>query len=1028
MRRSSRSDGSPAGDAISHREHIRNITGLVLDLITENDEETPVVFCQLDTLTKKDQEVIWMESARWVKYEEDVEENGKRWSKPHVASVTLHYVLELKTQMSTGAIILEADVRSLPQLADLICEELSKMKTITNNMKQKIRSTLLARHDHHQKRKYRDKKMNSNIITQCKMPKTTSHAEFLGIRLRHKEDGNDVSNSDFQDSSPLVKPNTPFAKKIPEGAEVANVWVGELEDLKKPVTVFIRLTKSRFIGDLSEVALPTRFIFLHLTPPSVPSYIFEIGRAISNMMVDEIFSEVAYKAKSREDIMHGFDEYLDQLTVLPPGQWDPDVRLEPPTTVPSQERRKLVSQKSDFTSEENDDEDGDTLVRTGRLFGGLIKDVKRKIPFYISDFKDGLHIQCIGAILFMYLATLTPNITFGALLGVETDQQTMGTMECLLAVAFVNLAFALFGGQPLIIMGSTGPVLVLEIIIYDMCREYQWDFLSFRCMIGLWSALFLLIIVAFDLSAFVRHITRFTEESFACLIAIIFIVESFKKIFSIAGTHLYNTHPDIPLDYTCNCVPNNQTGNITTVRTMPTSIVNLNSTMNTTIINWNSIKKEKCVDLGGILEGPGCETPIYHDNVFFLSIILGIGTFTIAWELVKMKKSPFFPTIVRQTLGDFAVFIAICLMVLVDALLGVPTPKLQVPDKIQPSDPTRPWFTSPYSSANPWWTMIAASLPAVVAVILIFMDQQITAVIINRKENKLKKGCGYHLDLTVTTFCIVVCSFFGLPWYVAATVRSMAHVNSLKMESECTAPGEKPGAVSGFLLNGCSVFMPAILQLVPMPVLYGVFLYMGVSALRGMQFMDRIMIMFMPAKYQPDHMYLRHVRINRVHLFTFFQILCLGILWVIKAIKTISIVFPVMVLGTCFVRKGMEKIFTSNELKWLDDMDTEDKMMKQEDAGVLIVEDDDIDDDVVDDGPIEFLQQSKYRRINSTGNMSWYLKHDSHPNGMSKEDIADENEGPAEFLELRKYRRIQSTGNMAWFQHDNTPLHRGDKK
>lgn len=43
---------------------IRNITGLVLDLITENDEETPVVFCQLDTLTKKDQEMIWMESAR----------------------------------------------------------------------------------------------------------------------------------------------------------------------------------------------------------------------------------------------------------------------------------------------------------------------------------------------------------------------------------------------------------------------------------------------------------------------------------------------------------------------------------------------------------------------------------------------------------------------------------------------------------------------------------------------------------------------------------------------------------------------------------------------------------------------------------------------------------------------------------------------------------------------------------------------------------------------------------------------------
>ena len=103
--------------------------------------------------------------------------------------------------------------------------------------------------------------------------------------------------------------------------------------------------------------------------------------------------------------------------------------------------------------------------------------------------------------------------------------------------------------------------------------------------------------------------------------------------------------------------------------------------------------------------------------------------------------------------------------------------------------------------------------------------------------------------------------------------------------------------------------------------------------------MDRIIILLMPAKYQPDHMYLRHVRTKRVHLFTFFQVLCLAILWAIKAVKSISIVFPVMVLGTCFVRKGMERIFTKNELKWLDELMPEDKMMKQEDDGELIVDD-----------------------------------------------------------------------------------------
>lgn len=67
---------------------------------------------------------------------------------------------------------------------------------------------------------------------------------------------------------------------------------------------------------------------------------------------------------------------------------------------------------------------------------------------------------------------------------------------------------------------------------FVMCfREQQLDFLPFRAWIGLWTSLLLLLIVAFDLSALVRYITRFTEESFASLIAIIFIYEAFKKLW-----------------------------------------------------------------------------------------------------------------------------------------------------------------------------------------------------------------------------------------------------------------------------------------------------------------------------------------------------------------------------------------------------------------------------------------------------------------------------------------------------------------
>lgn len=67
-----------------------------------------------------------------------------------------------------------------------------------------------------------------------------------------------------------------------------------------------------------------------------------------------------------------------------------------------------------------------------------------------------------------------------------------------------------------------------------------------------------------------------------------------------------------------------------------------------------------------------------------------------------------------------------------------------------------------------------------------------------------------------------------------------------------------------FLMIGLSVVLTPVLQRIPMPVLFGVFLYMGVASLKGLQFFDRILIMFMPVKYQPDYMFLRQVSITNL--------------------------------------------------------------------------------------------------------------------------------------------------------------------
>ena len=134
------------------------------------------------------------------------------------------------------------------------------------------------------------------------------------------------------------------------------------------------------------------------------------------------------------------------------------------------------------------------------------------------------------------------------------------------------------------------------------------------------------------------------------------------------------------------------------------------------------------------VQSVGCH---YHPNAYLMSILLFFGTFLISFQLKKAKTSNFFPATVKNFISDFAVIIAILAMTFTDIMVGVDTPKLDVPGQLQPTSSTRGWLINPIPEKNPWWTAIVALIPAILGTILIFMDQQITAVIVNRKEHKL---------------------------------------------------------------------------------------------------------------------------------------------------------------------------------------------------------------------------------------------------------------------------------------------------
>lgn len=58
---------------------------------------------------------------------------------------------------------------------------------------------------------------------------------------------------------------------------------------------------------------------------------------------------------------------------------------------------------------------------------------------------------------------------------------------------------------------------------------------------------------------------------------------------------------------------------------------------------------------------------------------------------------------------------------------------------------------------------------------------------------------------------------------------------------------------------GLSILMAPVLKEIPIAVLFGIFLYMGVTSLTGVQFIDRLELLFMPAKHYPDYLYVKIV-------------------------------------------------------------------------------------------------------------------------------------------------------------------------
>uniref|UniRef100_A0A0K2VB20 Anion exchange protein n=1 Tax=Lepeophtheirus salmonis TaxID=72036 RepID=A0A0K2VB20_LEPSM len=885
--------------------------------------DIPSIFSELLELVKyEDGYQEWKETARWIKYKENVEVEGNRWSKPHISTPSLQGWLRLRQSLRSGLTLIDLRAHSLREICEIVGDHIVSREDVNREEASRLQELWMKKHRHQFEGARKPDGKLTAVLKELLVQRLENKSNISGLRIPSRmssRSGSRRCSITFPDdpvmdenyfSKPSVaegKINYSLQKKISSNTEACIILVGVVSFLKKPVSVFIRLENAVILGDLPEVDITTRFIYICVGPQQIEKngidtsiILNDMGVSLATALSDKSFAKEVYECETVNDLLNIFDGYTNDLKTLP-REWDSTFRIDPP---PKTKTGKELDEIEEI-DEDRRMREKSGLVRSGNFFGGLINDIKRKRPFYASDFIDGFHPQCISSFMFLYFACLTPIVAFGSLLGQATENR-IATIESLMSGLICGVLFGLFSGQPLILLGSTGPVYVFEKILYTMCKDQDWDYLSFRLWIGIWVGAILIFLVAIDAGAYVCYITRFTEELFATLISFIFIFNAFKNLEKIRDKDYELLPPE------CTC------------------------------LNRTDLE-EKCI-LNDESYSVGCMA--MESEVLLISILLFLGSFFISFTLKQIRNTGYFPGRVRDFLSNFAVVIAIGLMTGLDYMVGIKTPKLDVPSSFKPTWEGRDWIVThaliftDHLLSNPWWVdVFLAPVFAILATILIFMDQQITAVIVNKKENQLNKGGGYHLDMLVLAITIIICSVFGLPWFVAATVLSINHIQSLTKESESTAPGEKPQflgireqRVTHILIALClglSTLITPLLALIPMPVLFGIFLYMGVNSLKGLQFSDRLLLLFIPKKYQPDYIYLKYVPLGRVHAFTIVQLTALIGLWIIKNEPSTSISFPIMLVVICGIRKVLECFFTRRELMALDDLLPEGKQKRR---------------------------------------------------------------------------------------------------
>eukprot|EP01119_Soliformovum_irregulare_P016665 TRINITY_DN4862_c0_g1_i1.p1 TRINITY_DN4862_c0_g1~~TRINITY_DN4862_c0_g1_i1.p1 ORF type:complete len:634 (-),score=131.32 TRINITY_DN4862_c0_g1_i1:25-1926(-) len=510
--------------------------------------------------------------------------------------------------------------------------------------------------------------------------------------------------------------------------------------------------------------------------------------------------------------------------------------------------------------------------------GCLYRDIRKRLPTWPSDWTDAFQSRTaisktVATSFFLYFACLLPAIAFGILNSSHTGG-SITVAKTILAQGAGGLLFSIIAGQPMVILLSTAPISIYIKLIYDISVDNNVPFWSFYMLVGIFNGIFLCLYSVFGLSTFMRYSSRFVEEIFAVFITVAFLYDGIHPIYNLFQEHIYS----------CSSNPNY----------------------------------------------PSCDS---GPPLVFL--VLVVSTLWVCFKLARLRDSPYISAKFRGVFSDYALPMGVLIVTLLRyaILFPIDTPEFaseKDAEAIRSGDLVRlPYLESVSVGIYPASLGLGFLLS-----LLFFVDQNISAALANASEHHLKKWGGYHLDILLVGIINIILSILGLPWIHGALPHSALHVKSLSTVVSIKQGREAARDVFiSVVETRCAAFLchalmlvsllliPIPLTLIPVPVFYGVFWFLGISGLRGNQFWERLLLLITDQRLYPAAPGLRRISQRNIHIFTAVQIVCLLIFCFVSFFPNpyLTSAFPIIIVLLVPLRRLLlPRILPKEALRILD--------------------------------------------------------------------------------------------------------------